>query len=207
MSARGRKPPKKGEKGYERREFDNYRTPPWVTNWLLDHYPIPRGVVWEPAAGDLDMVKALRERGHDVFASDIRVLPGLDRAPCDFAGGIDWCGALWNGEIPKPKAIVTNPPYTQGVLRSFIERALAVTQESTGIVAMLLPFETDAPKIRRDLFSHPACQVKIYLPHRITWIGLEPKPGERDRGPRQVHAWFVWDWTSPNGGSVRNVYA
>jgi hypothetical protein len=201
----GRKPPKRGEKGYERVEFDNYRTPPWVTNVLLDHVTVPRHV-WEPAAGDLDMVKALRGRGHVVYASDIRVLPGLDRAPCDFAGGVDWSLPLMRGEIPKPPAVITNPPYMQGVLRAFVERALAVTEETRGMVAMLLPYESDAPKIRRDLFQHPAFHAKIVLPHRITWIGLERGADGRKKGPRQIHAWYVWRWDVPNAGGGRIIY-
>lgn len=193
-----RRPPKKGERGYVRIAHDAYNTPAWVTNVLLDKMPV-MGQIWEPAAGDGHMVAALRKYGHSVFASDIRALPGLDRTPCDFAGGIDWVVALDRKEIPFPDWIITNPPYQNA--QDFIRRALAVTRENAGAVAMLLGYEFDAPKSHREWFEHPAFHAKIVLPKRITWVGLEGKAS-----PRQVHAFYVWRWDAVSGGA-RIIYA
>jgi hypothetical protein len=198
--------PQIGEAGYPRVEHDVYETPAWVTKVLMRWMPV-NGQVWEPAAGNGHMVAELRAHGLSVYASDIRVLPGLDRAPCDFAGGLDWVYALDHKEIPFPKWIITNAPF--GRADDFIRRALAVTKESQGGVAMLFLYEFDAPVERRIWFQHPAFHCKIVLPKRIRWIGLEekrnPKTG-RISSPRQVHAWYVWRWDRAGQGN-RIIYS
>lgn len=186
-----RTPPKLGEKGYERVAFDNYRTPWWVTDELFDAVEI-NGRIWEPAAGAGDMVDAMRARGKKVFASDIRVLPGLDLAPMNFEASLEWPGMLHRGDIPWPDWIITNPPFAKA--DRFIERALALTRARGGGVAMLLLNEFDAPQYHWPFFKYPAFRAKVKLSHRITWIGMETNAAGKKVGPRQVHAWWVWHW-------------
>jgi hypothetical protein len=59
------------ECGYERKPFDQYETPAWVTLALTPHLPAIAGKVWEPACGSGKMVAALREAGFEVVGTDI----------------------------------------------------------------------------------------------------------------------------------------
>jgi hypothetical protein len=90
--------------GYQR---DNYETPTWVTQALAPHLPVIGGQIWEPAAGNGQMVAALTGMGFDVFGTDI--VDGVDFLDC----------------VPRScAAVITNPP---SLAKAFIERALDVT--------------------------------------------------------------------------------
>lgn len=174
-----------GEQGYGRVAFDEYRTPAWVVDVLIDNCPVVGGAVWEPAAGQGDMVSALRARDLRVFASDIRALPGLDCDPLDFTASLSLAGVR---VLPAARCIITNPPFQ--FAEQFIRRALDATEDCRGVVAMLLGHDYDTALTTRGwMFSHPAFYAKVMLGRRITWVGFEDKAS-----PRQIHAWYVWSW-------------
>lgn len=160
------------DSGYKRKERDLYETPEWVTFALVPHLPRTWPNVWEPAAGSGKMVRALRESGFSVHATDIA--DGADFLDQEAAQGGGFDG------------IVTNPPYEQAT--QFIEHALALMQPA-GYVAMLLRTDFDHAKTRKHLFSgHPAFAKKVVLTKRIKWF--EDSKGQ----PSFNHAWFIWDW-------------
>lgn len=178
--------PKIGEAGYERVAFDNYRTPPWVTELLCAKVRL-RNPIWEPCVGDEDMQKVLEDQGYHVTGTDIR----------DPDYPLDFLGTLPFGNFRGFQSIVTNPPYVHA--EAFIRRALDLTKETDGQVVMLLGFEFDTAASRMDLFKHPAFAAKLTLGKRITWLGFEEKAS-----PRQNHAWFIWDWQY--AGPPRLIY-
>jgi hypothetical protein len=96
------------ESGYERKPFDQYETPAWVTLALIPQLPAFTGKIWEPACGSGKMVAALRQAGFDVVASDI-------------TQGVDF---LDDPPELGVSAIITNPPYALAC--EFIERALYI---------------------------------------------------------------------------------
>ena len=157
---------------YARKDRDSYQTPSWVTGVLVPHlrsFHVEN--VWEPAAGDGQMVEALRRHGCGVTGTDI--VGGADFLNCD--------------EPDRYDSIVTNPPY--GLAAEFIERALQLTEPRQGTVAMLLRVDYDSAATRRHLFAYcPAFAMKLVLTRRITWF--EPKIAS----PSENHAWFVWSW-------------
>jgi hypothetical protein len=156
--------------GYERKALDNYATPAWCTQALVPHLPGIGGTIWEPAAGSGQMVAALRQAGFDVIGTDIEM--GCDFLTCDPRPGIN--------------AIISNPPYAAAV--TFIERALELTQQTRGLVAMLLRTDFDHAKTRQHLFSGcPAFAKKIVLTRRIVWFD-GPKAA-----PSFNHAWYSWN--------------
>ncbi len=171
--------------GYERKERDAYQTPAWVTRALIER--VTPGIfrkgafVWEPAAGKGQMVAELEAAGFLVYASDIE--PEAEQCSrCDF---------LRERITLKPDVICTNPPYVDAV--PFVERALEITRETNGAVAMLLNVDWDSGKTRRHLFRDcPAFARKIVLIDRVVWF--EPPPGSKKSSPSDNHAWFVWDW-------------
>jgi hypothetical protein len=159
------------DSGYERKERDLYETPEWVTLALLPH--IPRHVtVWEPACGSGKMCRALGSSGYSIVATDID-------------NGWDFLT-----REPPPQffnAIITNPPYAQAY--EFICRAMNMTFNTGGLVAMLLRTDYDHAKSRSNLFGE--CSIfakKLVLTKRIKWF--EESKGQ----PSFNHAWFIWDW-------------
>jgi hypothetical protein len=155
--------------GYARKERDCYETPAWVTACLMPH--IGKNLrLWEPAAGNGNIVEALRGFGHEVVATDI-------------AKGGDFLmsiipGAAFNG-------IVTNPPYE--LAERFIMHALDLTKPH-GFVAMLLRTDFDHAKSRKTLFTEGPFWRKVVLTKRIRWFP------DSTGSPSFNHAWFIWDW-------------
>lgn len=56
--------------GYERRPQDYYPTPAWVVDALDEVVPLKGRLIWEPAAGEGAMVRALEALGASVWATD-----------------------------------------------------------------------------------------------------------------------------------------
>ena len=159
------------DSGYERKALDLYETPEWVTAIIVDHTDY--GYVWEPAAGNGKMVKALNDAEIGVHATDITT--GTDFLKTNSMPDIDI------------RAIITNPPYE--LAREFIEHALTLTEPKHGQVAMLLRTDFDHAKRRQHLFGLcPQFAKKIVLTKRIKWF--EDSKGQ----PSFNHAWFIWDW-------------
>jgi hypothetical protein len=178
--------------GYERKEHDLYPTPAWVTEVLIAHIErsceLRYGGVHECAAGEgmmadvLDAVPGMRP----TYRSDIRHCAGLDLVG-DF---------LTLDRSPRPN-IITNPPFGQrgALAEQFIEHALRLTEDSVGMVAMLLRVDFDSAKTRRHLFGdNPAWSKKLVLTSRIKWFDMPPEPGKKKAGPSENHAWYIWDW-------------
>ena len=168
---------------YELVPGDSYYTPAWVTEALLSIELFPQNV-WDPASGEGHMARALNAKGYFCAASDI-------------SHGVDFLQTP--GALLPARAIITNPPYSNGLAEKFVRQALKITaprnpdnsNKDGGKVAMLLPHAWDTAKGRRDLFAeHPAFKAKYTLTRRIRWVNLEQKAN----GPSSNHAWFVWDW-------------
>jgi hypothetical protein len=156
------------DSGYARVAFDQYETPEWVTEALIPYLP-KKAVIWEPACGSGKMSKALGA----YHSTDIQA--GED---------------FFTQERPfRVNAIITNPPYS--VATEFIERALKLTRENGGLVAMLLRTDFDHAKSRRHLFAENiAFTRKIVLTKRIQWFE------DSKSSPSFNHAWFMWDWSN-----------
>lgn len=187
------------QSGYERKALDFYATPAWVTESMLGFIQTRPGSIWEPAAGNGQMVRILTER-FLVLATDV-------------AGGVDFLAAK---TLPDPsiRGICTNPPYKDGA--AFCEQALRLTKPFGGFVAMLLRVDFDSGRTRAHLFADcPAWSRKIVLTQRIKWFdgpvpcrpcgasgkvdGQKCRPckgaGQVEHSPSENHAWFLWDWS------------
>src|SRR5262249_43976971 len=106
--------------------FDFYATPPEATRALLSVEEFD-GSIWEPACGNGAISDILVEAGHRVVSTDL-----IDRGYG--APGVDFlCEAQ-----PRAKHIITNPPYGAGLADRFIGKALTLTRQTGGNVAMLL---------------------------------------------------------------------
>ncbi len=179
MNSAAHDPAMVGKSGYERVANDAYYTPAWCTEALLRHVTF-NGPVWECAAGDGRMSAVLQSHGIDVISSDIHPAgPGIKTF--DFFTP----GQLWASRDCGD--IVTNPPYN--LARTFIERALSITEYTAGKVAMLLRNEYDSASTRQHLFGNcPQFAMKLALTKRPKWFA------DDKASPRHNFSWFVWDW-------------
>ncbi len=103
-----------------------YPTPPEATRALLSVESFD-GDIWEPACSDGRIAKVLAEHGHSVVSTDLHAY-GHGKPGVDFL----------RERSPRAKHIVTNPPYGWGLADRFVRRALDLTGETGGKVAMLL---------------------------------------------------------------------
>ena len=160
-----------GAPTHERHPDDFYPTPSWCTEVLLRHWR-PRGVVWEPAAGDGAIVDVIREYFYPTWATD------LHQRRSDIQGGVDFFAAI----PPVTEfSIVTNPP--NNLAEEFLREALKLTSN----VAMLFRHEFDCAASRADLYRLPNFVGKIVLTKRPRWIA------DSTGSPRHNWAWSIWD--------------
>jgi len=103
-----------------------YPTPPEATRALLSVESFD-GDIWEPACGDGRIAKVLTDHGHAVVSTDLHAY-GHGETGIDFL----------RERTARAKHIVTNPPYGWGLADRFVRRALTLTQQTGGKVAMLL---------------------------------------------------------------------
>lgn len=101
-------------------------TPPEATRALLSVEDFD-GPIWEPACGDGRIAQVLTDHGHTVVSTDLHAY-GAGEAGVDFL----------SEKHPRARHIITNPPYGSGLADAFIRRALLLTKETGGKVAMLL---------------------------------------------------------------------
>ena len=166
---------------YERKDRELYETPEWVTEAVLPHLrPLRKAL--EPCVATGKIARVLRQVTDTVTGIDL--VPGPPYMQGDFLS--------LNDDFDD---IVTNPPFgIQGRLAmKFIEHSLTLTKARRGQVAMLLRADFAHGKTRKHIFKDcPFFKKKIELTKRIVWF--EPEPGEKNKGPSENHAWFLWDY-------------
>ena len=180
---------------FDRKDFDLYETPEWVTEVLLRRVDVRGLRVWEPAAGNHKIADVLWAYGVDlIYSTDITRHDKAHSAIFDFLS-VDYRSTQEIVPASPFDAIITNPPFGKGG-RDAANFARLALERCDGIVALLLPDVFDFAKTRRDLFAdNPRFTMKIQLLDRIQWF-----PGKY--GNTQNHAWYVWTgdrepWAGP----------
>ncbi len=151
---------------------DRYETPDSVTRALvvrLSPY-LPREIR-EPACGTGRMARVLTGMGHTVQATDV------------IEHGVDFLQ-----EKTRSRAIITNPPYRDGLAEAFVGNALSLCD---GPVAMLLRlgFLTSKGRHARLFSIRPPARLIVIAP-RILFFKAD---GGRISGQAYDHAWMVWN--------------
>ncbi len=160
----------------ERQEMDYYATSPRAIHELLK-FELPENV-WEPSAGELHLVNAMREVGIKVYATDIvQRREKLDDV-IDFMTAADWRGD-----------IVMNPPYKFAI--DHIGKALQIMKHSRKLFAFLKVQFLEG-KARKVFFEeYPPKKIYVFS-FRVSCF----KNGEFDEGGDNnavSYAWFVWE--------------
>lgn len=154
------------EQGRHKNDF--YPTPPEATNAHLRFLNLPKDtVIWEPAAGEGDMVQAIWNWGYITLGTDIQF--GYDfltepMKPCDW--------------------IITNPPFS--LAEEFIKRCI----EHEKPFALLLKSQFWHARKRLDLFrEHPPAYI---CP--LTWRPdfLFKEHGDKHSSPLMDVMWCIW---------------
>jgi len=152
--------------------------------------------VYEPMCGGGHLAEAIKQQKVAVFARDLNNY-----------GYYDQCGEedfLQSHYLPIGcNSIFSNPPYKHPLSYMIIKHAIEITPEG-GYVAMLMPFEWDAPAGRADLFDEHSCfYKKIVLPFRVWWFKRDPKdPDFKKKSPHKYHCWLVWKKGHRGGGKI-----
>lgn len=158
---------------------DNYPTPTWATHALLDLLDF-KGTVLEPASGTGSMVKALRERGLAVDASDIREGPEIEGT-----GGVDFLRA---GLSDSHDNVITNPPF-----RTAENFLLSGLQAARSMVALLLRLQFLETKKRYKLLTLVPPRWVLPFSSRLSMYPEGTFVPEEDQvGGTAAYAWFVW---------------
>lgn len=160
----------------DRNKTDFYPTPPDVTVALLDFLESrgllrPRGTtIWEPACGSGEMVRAMIDRGYNVYYSDLYPVPA-DMKSVDFLATKTSPGS-W---------IITNPPFSQA--DAFIQHALELQTPC----AFLLKSQFWHAQKRLDNF-------RLYPPAYVLPLTWRPDFlwGAKSGSPTMEVLWTVW---------------
>ena len=170
--------------------LDFFPTPPWATRALVEHVLVPTrwpkfvlsaARCWEPACGQGDMLRPLRETFGEVFGSDIKEYAGEQAARCDFL--IPW-------DCPPASAsfqwVITNPPFR--LAAQFIERGLDVAAD--GVAMLVRQAFLEGEERYLSLWSvHPPAIVAPFAERVPMFRGrLDP-----EGSTATAYCWLVWD--------------
>lgn len=164
-----------GNSARGRRQSDLYPTPPEATVALLRFLNLPKNTtIWEPAAGEGDMVKAIRAFGYgSSFGTDVS--EGFDFLSPDIfkrlLTGFDW--------------IITNPPFS--LAEDFIRRAAEIQKP----FAMLLKSQYWHAAKRMALFEEIPPSYILPLTWRPDFFFKERESGDSG-SPLMDVMWCIW---------------
>jgi hypothetical protein len=156
--------------------FDRCQTPAYALDPLIPY--IPRDwVIWEPAAGEGNICKALRDAGYTVIGSDL-LTEGI-------GAGVEGGRNFFTWQPPHFDAIVTNPPYS--VKFPFYERCYALGKP----FALLLPVEALGVGQAQRLYQKHGHE-QLLLDKRVNF--KMPHKGWSS-GEWRSTAWFPTFWS------------
>lgn len=146
---------------------DDYQTPPDALLPLYEYLAKDK-IIWEPACGYGNLVKAFEERGYEVVATDKYVPPLPLR---DFL-------------IYEPKVydcIITNPPFS--IKTEFVRRCYALGKP----FALLMPYAGLETDDRQKIYKKYGLEL-IFFNQRINF---EVPSGTKNSGSKFPVAWFT----------------
>ena len=162
------------------RGHDLYETPAVAVQALLRVERLPH-VIWEPAAGRGAIVQVLREAGHIGVAQDL-----VDYGHPDIQSGIDF---LTETAAPAGcEAIVTNPPYKNGLDGKFAAKAIELVPRVYLLCRLaFLESQRRSNVLDGGYFARVyAFKSRLPMMHRDGWEGPKAQSA-------MAFAWFVWD--------------
>lgn len=151
---------------------DIFQTPDWPIDTILRYVP-KHWKIWEPAAGQGNIITRVRALGYHAEGTDI-------------LHGFDFLSPLFRPEFDYDIHL-TNPPY------SLKDKWLARCYEIGKPFALLLPITALGEGARFKLYRRNSIQL-VMLPRRIDFTTPSGKVG----GGWFYAAWFCWKLDLPN---------
>ncbi len=156
-----------------------YPTPPEATRALLSVETFD-GSIHEPACGQGHISRVLEAAGHTVVSTDLNDW-GFGEAGQDFL----------SQSAPCAKHIVTNPRYGRGLADAFIRKALTLTRETGGKVAMLLNLASLAHELRTPRWRKTPPARLYAIDSVLCWPDPDLPPPAHFTEHR--YCWAVWE--------------
>lgn len=160
---------------------DFYATPESAIRPLLYH-EVFEGEIWEPACGDGAISKLLKEKGHNVYSSDL-VNRGYGDAHFNFMTS-----------MRETNNIITNPPFNIGT--KFTLHALHCASDKVAIFNKLTFLEGKERK--RSLYSLGFLKTVYVFSERQSL-------GRGTKGGMLAFAWFVFDKKYQGDPSIKFI--
>lgn len=157
---------------FKRMKGDFYRTPESAVLPLLPHLPKYSSYA-EPCAGDGALIEALRSHGHlCVSLSDIE--PQKTGMCIQTKDAFD----LTEKDLARAQFIITNPPWSRGVLHPMIEHF-------SGLLPTWLLFDADWMHTKQAEPYLQKCQMIVSV-GRVSWMG-------NGVAGKDNAAWYLFD--------------
>jgi hypothetical protein len=167
--------------------MDNCQTPPYAIEPLLDRlWSWQRYTIWECAAGEGIMARALEEKGYRVICSDI-----------DPKATLGFTVDFLESQVNYWDLIVTNPPYS--LKFEWLERCYRLGKP----FALLLPIDTHGAQAAQRLFALYGITT-LYMSPRVDF--KMPEAGWLGSGAQFATAWFLGGGLVPEDERNMNFY-
>lgn len=167
-------------RGATRNAHDFYGTPLATVRQFLDHYKLKQGNILEPAAGNGNIIRAIRKAGYTNPVTSVEIRE-QERE------GLEQYGQVITGDFLSVSldmvysTIITNPPFS--LAQQFVEKALQLATPDTDIIILLRLAFLESKKRREFWQRHPVSRLYV-LSERPSFTG-----GGTDS---TAYAWFVW---------------
>lgn len=171
----------------EREKNDFYATDPISIDKLLT-VESPSNKIWECAAGDGHLAQRLKERGFDVFSSDI-----IERNyKLDMTADFLTMSALGLGSNEQPAYdILTNPPYKYA--KEFVLKALDILSDGRKVYMFLkLTFLEGKARFKEVFSKYPPEKIYVFSERVLCAKNAEFTKMREGGGSAVAYAWFVW---------------
>lgn len=165
----------------EREINDYYATDPKALEIFLDKLSQDKIClhknIWEPACGEGYLSKILKQRGYDVYSTDL-INRGFNDDTFDF---FDIKDANYYCDI------LTNPPYKYA--KEFVEKALEIQADGYYTI-MFLKIQFLEGQGRRSLFEkYPPKYVYVNSARQICYINGDMS---KKMSSASCYCWFIW---------------
>lgn len=160
----------------DREENDYYATNPKAMYKLLEHETFNKNI-WECACGEGNLSKVLKEKGHNVYSTDL-----IDRGYQDELIDFINTNNKWFGDI------ITNPPFKY--TNEFILKALDSVEDGSKVAMFLKLNYLSGKKRYREIYSKFPPQRVYVFTGRIS-CAKNNKP-ELFKSGAMDYAWFIW---------------
>lgn len=163
------------------------------------------GLVWDPACGAGNVVKAIRAHGLQAVGTDVvdrRALTAPDASPWfgDFA--LEDFLAMSPARFG-PTQIIMNPPFGKGLLtEAFIRHALAGPRVTKVAVFTDIKFLASTKRAKGLWADHPPDRVYMIAPRPSCPPGAYLHAGNKAGGGTADFIWLVWEPKAPFAGTT-----